>query len=258
MTINELRRRKEECGYSWEMIAELSGVPLKVVKELFLENTVATITYEEKVAIEKVLEESEINEIEEARVPYLTKKQGEYTIKDYDAISEDVRVELIDGVIFEMQAPSYVHQKLVAEITYTLANYIKKKKGKCEALPSPLDVQLDCDDKTMVQPDVIVICDKNKIIKRGLYGAPDFAVEILSPSTRKKDMTIKLSKYMNAGVREYWIVDPDGKRIIVYNWEQEEILNIYGFDSEVPVGIFNGECVVNFARISDEISFWDK
>lgn len=255
MTINELRKRKKELGYSLEKIAELSGVSLQVVKEFFLENTVEAITYEEKIAIEQVLKETSIHEIEEARLPYLTKKQGEYTIEDYDAIAEDVRVELIDGVLIEMEAPPYVHQKIVAEVTFTLKSYIKKKKGKCEALPSPLDVQLDYDDKTIVQPDVIVICDRNKIIRRGIYGAPDFVVEILSPSTRKKDMTIKLSKYMNAGVREYWMVDPDGKRIIVYNWEQEEILNVYGFDSKVPVGIFNGECEVDFAKINDEISF---
>lgn len=108
---------------------------------------------------------------------------------------------------------------------------------------------MDCDDKTMVQPDILVVCDENKINKEGIFGAPDLVVEVLSPSTRKKDMSVKLAKYMGAGVREYWIVDPDAKRVIVYDWEREEILNIYGFGDKVPVGIFDGKCEVEFLDI---------
>ena len=148
-----------------------------------------------------------------------------------------------------MTAPSYEHQKLVIEIAYAFKEYIKKNKGHCEVLTSPIDVQLDCDDRTMVQPDILIICDKDKINKRCILGAPDLIVEIISPTTKKKDMSIKLAKYIEAGVREYWIVDLDNRRIIVHNREQEDILNVYGFEDGVPVGIFEGKCEVDFAKI---------
>lgn len=248
MTIQDLKQRKEELGYSYETISILSGVILKKVEELFEENKRTTITYEEKYAIEKVLSTT-IEQIKETNIAYMSKKQGEFTIEDYYAIPEDVRVELIDGDIYYMGAPTFNHQNLVMEISYAFKDYAKKNKGRCKVLVSPFNVQLDCDDKTMVQPDVLVVCDENKINKNGIFGAPDLVVEVLSPSTRKKDMSIKLAKYMGAGVREYWLVDSDARRVIVYNWEQEEILNIYGFEDQVPVGIFEGKCVVDFAEV---------
>lgn len=247
MTIYELKQRKEERGYSYETISILSGVTLKAVEELFEDSKTTTITYEEKYAIEKVLNATN-EQVGETNAAYITKKQGEFTIEDYYAIPEDVRVELIDGLIYNMGAPSTNHQHLAMEISYALMDYVKKNKGRCKVLFAPVDVQLDCDDKTMVQPDVLVICDDSKINQRCIFGAPDLVVEILSPSTRKKDMSKKLAKYIEAGVREYWIVDPDEMRVIVYNWEQEEVLNIYGFEDKVPVGIFDGKCVVDFSH----------
>ena len=249
MTINELQKRKEELGYSNETIAMLSGVSLNAVENLFTDDKVLDITYEEKLAIERVLKVPEDNFVQEAENTYLAKKQGEFTLKDYYAIPDDKRVELIDGVLYDMGAPSYEHQKLVIEIAYAFKEYIKKNKGHCEVLTSPIDVQLNCDDRTMVQPDILIICDKNKINKRCIFGAPDLIVEILSPTTKKKDMSIKLAKYIEAGVREYWIVDPDNRRIIVHNREQEDILNVYGFEDGIPVGIFEGKCEVDFAKI---------
>ncbi|MGN0333958.1 MAG: Uma2 family endonuclease, partial [Lachnospiraceae bacterium] len=105
------------------------------------------------------------------------------------------------------------------------------------------------------QPDVFVVCDRSKIIKRCTYGAPDLIVEILSPSTRKKDISIKLKKYIGAGVAEYWIVDPDKKTVVVYDFAHDELPAIYGFDAKVPVGLFDGECEVDFAEIFEYISF---
>lgn len=86
---------------------------------------------------------------------------------------------------------------------------------------APVDVQLDCDEKTMVQPDVLVVCDREKIVPTHVYGAPDLIMEILSPATRKIDMNIKHSKYAAAGVREYWLIDPDKKKIVVYDLEMK-------------------------------------
>lgn len=248
MTISDLQKRKQELGYSNETIAVLSGVALEIVEKLFADSKSSSITYEERLAIEKALKE-QVDQVREMEVPYLGKKQGEFTIEDYYAIPDDVRVELIDGVIYNMAAPTFEHQKLVTELAYIFKDYITKKQGRCEVLVSPIDVQLNCDDKTIVQPDVLILCDESKINKRCIFGAPDLVVEILSPSTKKKDMSIKLAKYIEAGVREYWIVDPDKKKVIVYDWEQEEILKVYGFESKVPVGIFESKCEVDFAKI---------
>ena len=255
MTIYELECRRKELGYSYETIAMLSGVSERQVEELFSEQVSKTVTYAERVAIEQILKEPDKNMVREAQTTYFTKKQGQFTLEDYETLPDDVRAELIDGVLYEMNAPTFSHQKLILEIAIMLKNYIVKNKGKCEVICAPFDVQLDCDDKTMVEPDVMIVCEKDKITNRCLVGAPDFIVEILSPSTIKKDMTIKLSKYMNAGVREYWIVDLKHKRVIVYNWEQEEILSIYGFDGKVPVGIFDGKCEVNFEEIGKVVDF---
>ena len=115
---------------------------------------------------EKIAEEHIIRE--EAAV-YGVKRPGEYTVEDYYALPDDVRVELIDGVFYDMAAPSYIHQHLSSEIEYKLKDYVVKRQGKCRVLYAPLDIQLDCDDRTMVQPDIIMLCDKSKAIKRGIY-----------------------------------------------------------------------------------------
>ena len=117
------------------------------------------------------------------------------------------------------------------------------------------DVQLDCDEKTMVEPDVLIVCDRDKIINRCVYGAPDFIIEILSKSTKKKDSVIKLNKYLNAGVREYWMIDPMKKKVIVYDFDHDEYPVIYGFDGKVPVGIWNGDLAIDFAEVYDHVKF---
>lgn len=183
------------------------------------------------------------------------KRQGEYTLEDYYAIPDEQRVELIDGVIYDMAAPSNVHQMLSDEILVQLKQYVKKKGGQCVPMSSPVDVQLDCDNKTMVQPDVLVTCDREKIKFQKIYGAPDFVIEILSKSTRKKDLCLKLAKYMQAGVREYWIVDPDKKYVFVYDFEHGAELTLYTFQDTVPVQIFHGECQVDFSEIYENVRF---
>lgn len=183
------------------------------------------------------------------------KKQGEYTLEDYRHLPEDRRAELIDGSIYDLAVPLSVHQLLASKIYSMLAKYIEKNKGTCLPLFAPLDVQLDRDDKTMVQPDVMIVCDRKKFTRQGIFGAPDFVAEILSESTRKKDSYLKLMKYQKAGVREYWLVDPDKKKVIVYDLENEEIPVIYGFTDRVPVRIFDGKCEVDFSLIYENIKF---
>lgn len=255
MTKHDLERRKNELGYSNAIVAVLSGVSLEKVEEIFSDNHATTITYEERIAVENVLRERDADRVSEGSVPYFGKKQGEFTLDDYYAMPEDTRVELIDGVLYEMLAPTTIHQDFGFQIAHRLQEHIKKNMGKCWVAVAPVDVQLDCDNRTMVEPDVIVVCNRDKIIRRCVYGAPDFIVEVLSPSTKKKDLTIKLKKYTEAGVKEYWLVDPDAKRVMVYRFEEDVVLNIYGFDSKVPVGIFDDKCEIDFAELYEQIAF---
>ncbi len=143
------------------------------------------------------------------------------TIADIEALPEGTRAELIDGQIFyDMAAPSSNHQRLVNFLGTEINLYIRSKGGKCEVFPAPYDVQLEADDNhTLVQPDISVICDRDKIKKNRCVGAPDWVIEIVSPSTERRDYIYKLNKYLAAGVREYWIVDPDRNRVVVYNLE---------------------------------------
>lgn len=209
--------------------------------------------FENPVAYSSTAKEPDV--LREPGMAYATKQQGMYTIEDYYALPDDCRAELIDGILYMFSAPTTNHQAIAGAIHSQLLSFIRSKKGKCFPFISPIDVQLDCDNKTMLQPDVILICSRDKIIRRGIYGAPDFVVEVLSRSTRKKDMVIKLHKYHNAGVREYWMIDPDKKEILVYDFEAEETPVRYTFEDAVPVAVLNNECTIDFKELYDEIRF---
>jgi len=199
-------------------------------------------------------EREEAYMVSEALAEYAhRKRQGEYTLEDYFALPEERRVELIDGVIYDMAAPNLIHQAIGSNIWRFFDDFIKKQKGSCMPFVAPVDVQLDCDDRTMVQPDVLILCDLSKARWGRVYGAPDLVAEVLSPSTSKKDRSLKLSKYKRAGVREYWIVDPKRKTVLVYEFEKGDTATLYGFDASVPVGIYDGKCRVDFAQIYEEI-----
>jgi Uma2 family endonuclease len=154
-----------------------------------------------------------------------------------------------------MASPSGVHQELIGLLHLIFAGYVRSRKGTCKVFLSPFDVQLDCDNRTMVEPDLLVICSREKIRMRCLYGAPDLAVEIVSPSSRRKDMILKTHKYEHAGVREYWIIDPGKRQVIVYDFANESYPMIYGFEDRIPVGIWEGDLTVDFAQISEEIAY---
>lgn len=250
MNLEQMKERKRELGYTYEQIAELSGVPLGTVQKVFSGAT-ASPRYDTLCALEQVFQKKEACFVKEAAAAYGVKKQGEYTVEDYRALPDDQRVELIDGVLYDMAAPTGIHQVVGGEIHAMLREYIRSKKGRCLLMYSPIDVQLDCDNKTIVQPDVLVLCDTSRLSGNTIWGAPDFVVEVLSKSTRKKDMFVKLNKYMNAGVREYWMVDFDKMKVVVYDFAGENYPVIYGIHDVIPVGIFGGECQIDFGEIYD-------
>lgn len=256
MTIEEMKRLKAERGYTNEIIAQRSGVPLSTVQKIFA-GTTTSPRYSTLLALEQVFS-SLATYVYEAPAPYKVKKPGNYTVEDYYEIPDERRVELIDGVIYDMGAPTTIHQIIQMELGATLRSYIRSKGGRCIAMVSPVDVRLDRDNKTMLQPDVFVICDRSQFTDKRIEGAPDFVIEILSPSSRKKDAFIKAKKYLDAGVREYWLVDPDKHKVIVYVFENDgdTCPTIYGFQDQVPVAIFGGDCVIDFAKIYEEIRAW--
>lgn len=182
-------------------------------------------------------------------------RQGSYTVSDYEALPDDVRVELIDGVFYDMSAPTFLHQIIAGRVYVQLINFMDSHEHKnCTPGISPLDVQLDQDDRTMVQPDVIILCDQKKNTIKRIYGAPDFVLEVLSPSTRRKDMIKKLDKYMNAGVREYWMADPEKEMVTVFDFFSDTFPDYYSFDDQIPVAISGGACVIDFRPIHEELN----
>lgn len=253
MTIEEIIKRKEELGYSAERLSELSGVPLGTLQKI-LSGKTRVPRYETKQALERVLQKRTVNMIRESAVAYQTKpvkKQGEYTLEDYYAWPEDERIELIDGVIYDMSAPSFIHQRFAFHFAHLVQSYIEKKKGSCITMVSPVDVRLDRDYKTMLQPDALILCDRDKIRKWGIDGAPDFILEVLSDSTRKKDLSIKMKKYLCAGVREYWILDPREKMLYIYDFRDEGIPKVCTLSGEVGVGIYDGDLKISLDALAD-------
>lgn len=247
MTIEEMRRKKIELGLTNEMLAEESGVPLSTIQKIFGGVTKAPrkLTIE---AITRVLENSFV--ADSAPVHTTNPKNHRYTIDDYYALPDDQRVELIDGVFYDMGAPALIHQKILGDLYILFRECADRHDMPCEVYLSPCDVRLDMDNYTMVQPDLLVICREYDIHAIRYEGAPDLVVEILSPSTRSKDMFLKLYKYQNAGVREYWVVDPEHRKITVHYFETEEYQsNTYDFNSEIPVEISHGVCSIDFSRI---------
>lgn len=315
MTIEKLKERRKELGYSYEQLAGLSGIALSTIQKIF-GGRVASPRYETLRRIEDVLypdiysrllgkkqgqytvedyyrlppymhvelidgvfygkdedyslypAEEQPAELRDAHEAYGTsalsteidEKQGHHTLEDYYALPEGRRVELIDGYFYDMAAPNPKHQAIAGEIFTVFRSHIRTNKGDCCPFMSPIDVKLFPDEPDMVQPDVLVICDRNKIDEQRIEGAPDLVVEILSKSNTKKEMTRKLMKYRKAGVREYWEIDPEEKLIQVYVFDDSGKAEtcFYSFNEKVPVSIWNGNCEVDFAEVSEAVSYLDK
>lgn len=274
MTLEEMKDRKRELGYSVEGLSKVTGIPKATLQKIFggqtkspRQETIEKLTavlekkpepyhipeYRGNIVAEGAPAKAWNGTVQYLDNPYGNKKQGEYTIDDYLALPDDKRYELIDGVIYEMASPSTNHQVIAAFLHYRLMRCAEEHPSACYPYIAPLDVQLDKDQKTIVQPDVMICCDPKQNTGMRLFGAPDFAAEVLSPSTRKKDMFIKLNKYKNAGVREYWMIDPLKQKVVVYLFYKDDDITIYSFDDEIPVSISDGLCKVCFASIKERL-----
>ena len=178
--------------------------------------------------------------LKEPAIPYGEATKNLYTIQDIEALPEDVRAELIDGQIYYMTPPVRIHQEIITEVLVAVHSYIKAHKGDCKIYPAPLGVYLNGETgRDLLEPDLVLICNHDRLHDKGCMGAPDWVMEVISPSTRSRDYAIKLFKYRTAGVREYWIVNPEKEIIHVYRFDQNpEVVDVYRFDEEVPFSIF--------------------
>ena len=276
MTIEEMRQRKRELGLTNQMIAERSGIPLSTVQKVFAGAT-SSPRRETIEALERVLGQdksavygdpvtSDRMVCETSAAYNVSAVDGNssdtenrlYTLEDYLRLPDDQRVELIDGVFYDMAAPTTIHQSIAGFLHKKFLDFVMANKGPCFPFISPVDVQLDCDDKTVVQPDVLVVCDRTKYKNGRVFGAPDLVVEVLSPSTRRKDMQLKMYKYAGAGVREYWMVDPEKKLVVQYDLEHLGIPAVYNFQSLIPVLIWDSACRIDLGEMDETIGFlWE-
>ncbi len=173
-------------------------------------------------------------------------------MNEYESLSDDVRAEVFDGQIYYMASPSQDHQTLLLELSGILNSYVKKKGGNCRVFPAPFDVKLADNPLIIVQPDIMIVCDKNKLDGKRCNGAPDFVIEIVSPGNSSDDYIRKLYYYKNYGVREYWIVDPIRKTISVNYFEKDLISVPYTFNSNVKVNIY-ADLYIDFIEIASLI-----
>jgi Uma2 family endonuclease len=173
-----------------------------------------------------------------------------YTYDDYASWPDDVRYELIGGVPYMMSpGPSRSHQKISSALFYQLYNYLDGKQ--CEVYVAPFDVRLNADeeDDTVVQPDILVVCDLEKLDEKGVKGAPDVVVEILSQSTEKFDALVKLNLYRKYGVKEYWIVNPTAKVVTVHLLKDGEYVTVAYGENDVAPLVTLKDCGIDLAKV---------
>lgn len=179
--------------------------------------------------------------------------QGSYTIEDLRHLPESLPVELIDGNIIEMEAPSFAHQKCAGFLYNKLSDAIEEAGEDCETFIAPIDVQLTENDSDIVEPDVGIVCDRSRITGHGIVGAPDFIAEILSPSTRRRDMTLKAWLYARAGVQLYWMIDPEKEQIIIHDFAHGDALSIHTFDETVDFCLHEKQLSIDFSRLKIQL-----
>lgn len=173
------------------------------------------------------------------------KQEQRYTYGDYVKWPEDERWELIEGIAYAMAAPQRIHQKIVSELGRQIGNHFQGKS--CEVYVAPFDVRLpyknemDEQVENVVQPDLTIVCDKSKLDTKGCRGTPDWVIEVLSPSTTLRDMNTKRSLYERHGVKEYWIIHPEDRWIMVYTLDAQAQYgkpSVFGMDELTQVQLF--------------------
>lgn len=184
-------------------------------------------------------------------------QEQHYAYADIAAWDDGTRYELYDGRPVALASPSDVHQRISMALSVQLGSYLMGKK--CSVYAAPFDVRIfekhgdsPEDVDTVLQPDLMVVCDPDKVDRRGVHGAPDLVIEILSPATAQYDRLIKFNLYLRAGVREYWIVDPAARMVSVHTLADGHYRTAaYGTDAAVRVGILD-DCTIDLSTVFPE------
>ncbi len=257
MNVLQMKYYKRQKGYTFARLSELSGVPVSTIQKIFNGKTKSP-RYDTLNALEDILKPvKQMGDHVKMPAAYMV-SEAYYTLEDYYALPDEYRAELIDGVYYDMAAPSLLHQTVCMEVGYIIQKYLKENGEKRRVFIAPVDVQLDEDERTMVQPDLLIVNGKNKIRDRCIFGAPEFIMEVLSPSSEKKDAFVKLMKYQNAGVREYWMVDVCRGRIATYFFEEDVMPVFYEIKDTVPVKSCGDGLEINFAEVSESCAGMEK
>ncbi len=228
MTIEQMSKRRKELGYSYKQLADLTRVPIGTIQKIFGGITKSPRRETIK-ALERLLGEETRGSEEELRtflMPGYEKSHGELDLYDYYKIPENMRAELIDGDFYEMESQSILEQLISGLVGAQLVEHMGRKGLEWSVLFSSPSVRLDKDKWTIVEPDLIIVCDREKLQRKRIEGAPDFILEVTSPATRKKDLSLKTYKYEKAGVKIYFILEPDRKRLLTYDFRNQGSLEV--------------------------------
>ncbi|MBQ9061921.1 MAG: Uma2 family endonuclease [Eubacterium sp.] len=250
MDILQLKERKKASGLTNREIAGLSGIPFSTVNKIFSGAT-KNPRYSTLLAIEQVIAKKEkipFTYDEARKMPVMVREEASayryaartYNQEDIEKLEEGVRAELIAGYLYILAAPGRMHQYILTELLFQIKLHILRQNGTCQVYPAPFDVRLFGDDRTIVQPDLSVVCKKEQLTDKGCSGAPDWVIEITSEHNAKHDFVVKMMQYQKAGVREYWIVDQFEEKVYVYCFENGEHSGVYSFTEEIPGYVMDG------------------
>ena len=249
MTVEEMRAEIDRRAYTFKQLEQYTAIPAATIRRLIIGQT-------KRPRMDVLLSLSAV--LRPSSKDATIKRQENYNLEDYQTFTKDNRMEMIDGVMYDMAGPDERHQFVLGAIFHSLCGQLHDHGNVCLPFMAPLDVQLDKNDRTIVQPDIFLAGDSSRF-KEGRYqGAPELVVEIISGVTMQKDFQIKYRKYKRAGVKEYWIVDIRRRQVITWVFEDESVSGIYSFDEAVPVMAYKGAFTVDFPRIWKEMDAYFK
>ena len=262
MTVDEILAFKDSLGISVANTSRLSGVPVITIAKIFCGETQnpRQVTLD---AIERGLRRPEaiayskkygyLNSDDLSNLQNAEEKL--HTYEEYEALPEGARVELIDGKFYDMASPTCIHQGVVDEIHFQIRSQIRKKGGGCRTISGfGLELERTGPKATGLIPDFVIICNKANLHKTSFHGVPEFVLEVLSPSNRQLDLTIKLLKYQQYGAKEYWIVDPLKKRLIIYNFmNSDENPIVMSLEGKQGIAIYQNEINVDLDALREII-----
>ena len=251
-------------------LSKLSGVPVGTINKILNGETKSprcdTLSALEQ-ALDSVWKHSK--EVRDSVDPYGVGESGVHTTMDSWKLRcniqagagslklpYDMGAERMDGELICSEKPTTGHQVLVSQLILQFGRFIEETGKNDLVLPSPFCVYPDGDKETVLHPDISVVCHREGLGRDGLRGAPDLVMEITSSVTRKRDLGRKMCIYLEAGVREYWVLDSKTRNVLVYCFEQDELPDVYSFKEEIPVSIYEGRlriCLRKAAAVLDEL-----